>query len=206
VLETASVAPRLEMTFGQTGFFGYGFCSPDPREGAMWWSTQPTHGFDAATFRAMDQDALRQHLRRLHATWHDPIPRLLESIEDIVITSTLDIATLPTWSRKHTLLIGDAAHATSPHAGQGASIALEDAMRLVRLLQDGKELGAAFDAFETERRSRVERVVALARRNGNQKREFSAAGAWIRDRMLKVLIPVSARGQDWMYGYDPRAA
>jgi 2-polyprenyl-6-methoxyphenol hydroxylase-like FAD-dependent oxidoreductase len=206
VLEAASVAPRLEMTFGQTGFFGYGFCSPDPREGAMWWSTQPAHGFDAATFRAMDQDALRQHLRRLHATWHDPIPRLLESIEDIVITSTLDIATLPTWSRKRTLLIGDAAHATSPHAGQGASIALEDAMRLVRLLQDGKELGVTFDAFETERRSRVERVVALARRNGNQKREFSAAGAWIRDRMLKVLIPVNARGQDWMYGYDPRAA
>jgi 2-polyprenyl-6-methoxyphenol hydroxylase-like FAD-dependent oxidoreductase len=206
VLEASSVPPRLEMTFGQTGFFGYGFCSPDPHDGAMWWSTQPTHGFDAATFRAMDQEALRQHLRRLHANWHDPIPRLLESIGDIVVTATLDVATLPTWSRKRTLLIGDAAHATSPHAGQGASIALEDAMRLSRLLQEGQELGVTFDAFEAERRSRVERVVALARRNGNQKREFSAAGAWIRDRMLKILIPASARGQDWMYGYDPRAA
>jgi 2-polyprenyl-6-methoxyphenol hydroxylase-like FAD-dependent oxidoreductase len=123
-----------------------------------------------------------------------------------VVTATLDVATLPTWSRKRTMLIGDAAHATSPHAGQGASLALEDAMRLCRLLRCGGELGEAFAAFEQERRPRAERVVALARRNGNRKREFSPAGAWIRDRMLKVLIPISARGQDWMYGYDPRAA
>jgi hypothetical protein len=48
--------------------------------------------------------------------------------------------------------------------------------------------------------------VAVARRNGNSKREFSATGAWIRDRMLKLLLPVSAKGMDWMYAYDPRAA
>jgi 2-polyprenyl-6-methoxyphenol hydroxylase-like FAD-dependent oxidoreductase len=172
----------------------------------MWWSTQPAHGIDAATFRAMPQDALKRHLRNLHAGWHDPIPQLLEAAEDIVVTATLDVATLPTWSRKRTLLIGDAAHATSPHAGQGASLALEDAMRLGRLLQAGQELGVTFQNFESERRPRAERVVAFARRNGNQKREFSAAGAWIRDRLLKVLIPFAARGQDWMYAYDPRTA
>ena len=115
------------------------------------------------------------------------------------VTATLDVATLPTWSRKRTLLIGDAAHATSPHAGQGASLALEDAMRLARLFQSGHELGATFEKFESERRPRAERVVALARRNGNNKREFSATGAWIRDRMLKLLIPLTARGMDWMY-------
>jgi len=116
------------------------------------------------------------------------------------------VATLPNWSRGRALLIGDAAHATSPHAGQGASIALEDALRLARLFHEEPETRAAFEKFESERRSRVERIVALARRNGNQKREFSATGAWIRDRMLKLLLPVTARGMDWMYAYDPRAA
>jgi 2-polyprenyl-6-methoxyphenol hydroxylase-like FAD-dependent oxidoreductase len=72
--------------------------------------------------------------------------------------------------------------------------------------QQGRDFGAAFEAFESERRPRVERVVAFARRNGNQKREFSAAGAWIRDWMLKALIPFNARTMNWMYAYDPRAA
>ena len=123
-----------------------------------------------------------------------------------MVTATLDVATLPTWSRRRTLLIGDAAHATSPHAGQGASLALEDAMRLGRLMREGQELSQTFQQFEDERRPRAEKIVALARRNGNNKREFSATGAWIRDRMLKMLIPITAKGMDWMYAYDPRAA
>ena len=206
LLDGSPLGQRVETTFGQSGFFGYGFCSPDPRDGVMWWSTQPSHGVDAATFRAMSQDAIKRHLLDFHAGWHDPIPRLLEAADNIGVTATLDVATLPSWSRKRVVLIGDAAHATSPHAGQGASLALEDAMRLARLLQEGQGLGASFEAFERERRPRAERVVAFARRNGNQKGEFSAAGAWLRDRMLKVLIPLGARYQDWMYAYDPRAA
>lgn len=170
----------------------------------MWWSTQPAPiGFDASTFRAMSQDALKRHLQHFHAGWHDPIPQILEMAEEIGVTGTLDVATLPTWSRKRTLLIGDAAHATSPHAGQGASLALEDAMRLGQLMLEGQEPGLTFQNFESERRSRAERIVAIARRNGNNKREFSATGAWIRDRILKWLIPITSRGMDWMYAYNP---
>jgi 2-polyprenyl-6-methoxyphenol hydroxylase-like FAD-dependent oxidoreductase len=206
VIEDTPIGQRVLTTFGQSGFFGYGFCSSAPTDGVMWWSTQPSHGVDAAEFRAMSQDALRRHLRQFHAGWHDPIPGILDAAENIVITDTLDVATLPTWSRKRTLLIGDAAHATSPHAGQGASLALEDAMRLGRLMLDRQELGLTFQNFEAERRPRTEKIVALARRNGNSKREFSPTGAWIRDRMLKLLLPVTAKGMDWMYRYDPRAA
>jgi len=199
LLEVSDVRPNLFMTFGRSGFFGYGYCSPEI-DGAMCWSTQPVQGIDAAAFRTMDQEALRRHLRQFHAGWHDPIPQFIDAISEIVVTSTLDIATLPTWSRGRTLLIGDAAHATSPHAGQGASIALEDALRLAITLQREQDLRAAFQSFEDERRPRVERVVALARRNGNQKREFSRTGAWIRDRLLKVLIPFNS--MDWLFDYN----
>jgi 2-polyprenyl-6-methoxyphenol hydroxylase-like FAD-dependent oxidoreductase len=205
LLESVGTPPNLIMTVGQSGFFGYGFCSSDSETGAMCWSTMPTHGIDAATFRAMDQETLRRHLRRYHATWHAPIPHLIDALQEIVVTASLDLATLPNWSRGRALLIGDAAHATSPHAGQGASIALEDALRLARLLGEEAETGAAFEKFESERRSRVERIVALARRNGNQKREFSRTGAWFRDQMLKLVLPLNARSQDWIYGYNPRA-
>jgi 2-polyprenyl-6-methoxyphenol hydroxylase-like FAD-dependent oxidoreductase len=201
LLDKAGAGPRLAMTFGRSGFFGHGYCSDDS---AMCWSTQPEHGVDAATFRAMDQTALRRHLRRFHAGWHDPIPQIIDAMEEIIVTATLDVATLPTWSRGRALLIGDAAHATSPHAGQGASLALEDACRLVRTLRAQPDTGIAFQTFERERRPRVERIVALARRNGNQKREFSAAGAFIRDQMIRLITPFNTRSWDWIYRYDPR--
>jgi 2-polyprenyl-6-methoxyphenol hydroxylase-like FAD-dependent oxidoreductase len=206
VLADTPIGQRVETTFGQSGFFGYGFCSPDPADGVMWWSTQPSHGIDAAAYPDMSQQEIKQHLRNFHAGWHDPIPQILDAADDIVVTATLDVATLPTWSRGRALLIGDAAHATSPHAGQGASLALEDALRLGRLMQDGREFGQTFQNFEAERRPRAEKIVALARRNGNSKREFSPTGAWIRDRMLKLLLPVTAKGMNWMYAYDPRRA
>jgi len=206
LIENLPIGQRVETTFGQSGFFGYGLCSPDPNDGAMWWSTQPSHGITAAAYRAMSQDAIKQHLRDFHAGWHAPIPAIIEAAENIVVTDTLDVATLPTWSRKRTLLIGDAAHATSPHAGQGASLALEDAMVLGRLMADRQELGMTFQNFEHERRPRAEKIVAIARRNGNSKREFSPTGAWIRDHMIKLLLPLSSKGMDFMYAYDARAA
>lgn len=205
VLDGRAIGGHVETTFGQSGFFGYGYCSPDPKDGAMWWSTQPAHGMDAAMFRALDEQTLKQHLLGFHHGWHDPIPAIIEAAEKIVVTDTLDVATLPTWSRKRSLLIGDAAHATSPHAGQGASLALEDAMRLARLMQESHDLTATFQAFEAERRPRAEKIVAIARRNGNSKREFGAAGAFIRNQMMKWLLPLGAKSMDFMYAYDARA-
>ena len=77
-------------------------------------------------------------------------------------------------------------------------------MRLGRLMRDGRELSMTFQTFENERRPRAERIVAFARRNGNQKGEFSPLGAWFRDQMLKLLIRANARGMNWIYAYDPR--
>lgn len=78
-------------------------------------------------------------------------------------------------------MIGDAAHATSPHAGQGASLALEDGRcGFGRLMLDGQEPRADLPEFY-ERRPRAEKIVVVARRNGNSKREFSPTGARIRD-------------------------
>ena len=71
---------------------------------------------------------------------------------------------------------------------------------------DDDELSATFQNFEAERRPRAEKIVAIARRNGNSKREFSATGAFMRDQMLKWLLPVGSKSMEFMYAYDPRAA
>ena len=66
-------------------------------------------------------------------------------------------------------------------------------------------IAVTFAHFEAERRPRAERIVARARRNGNQKRELSRISAWIRDQMLKVMLPLNKASQDWMYAYNPCA-
>jgi len=43
-----------------------------------------------------------------------------------------------TWSTDRDILLGDAAHAVTPHLGQGANQAVEDAITLAVLLQDAK--------------------------------------------------------------------
>jgi hypothetical protein len=45
----------------------------------------------------------------------------------------------------------------------------------------------------------------MARRNGNSKREFSATGAFIRNQMMKWLLPLGSKSMDFMYAYDARA-
>ena len=50
--------------------------------------------------------------------------------------STYDLGHVPVWHRGRLLVIGDAAHAPSPSSGQGASMALEDAVELARCLRD----------------------------------------------------------------------
>src|SRR6185436_6261383 len=53
VIADMLIGQRVVTTFGQSGFFGYGFCSSGADDAVMWWSTQPSHGVDAATYRAM---------------------------------------------------------------------------------------------------------------------------------------------------------
>jgi 2-polyprenyl-6-methoxyphenol hydroxylase-like FAD-dependent oxidoreductase len=63
------------------------------------------------------------------------------------------------WHRGRTLLIGDAAHATTAHMGMGAGMALEDAVVLGKCFATAKSLPEAFDAFMARRYERVRTVV-----------------------------------------------
>ena len=68
------------------------------------------------------------------------------------------------WHTRHTLIIGDAAHAASPATGQGASMALEDAVVLAKALRDSPTIQAALSAYEHLRRPRVEQNIAASAR------------------------------------------
>jgi len=72
----------------------------------------------------------------------------------------------PPWHKGCTLLIGDAAHATTPHLASGAGLAIEDALVLCELLQAGVDIAAVFDRFMARRYARCRLVVENSVRLG----------------------------------------
>jgi 2-polyprenyl-6-methoxyphenol hydroxylase-like FAD-dependent oxidoreductase len=85
----------------------------------------------------------------------------------------------------------------------GASLALEDAIALAKLLRlPDASHEQVFQRFIEERRSRVERVIAEGRRRGDRKKTLSPTAAWIRDLVILILMRVwGGRMNDWMYSY-----
>lgn len=65
----------------------------------------------------------------------------------------------PPWYRGRVLVIGDAAHATTPHLASGAGIAIEDAVVLGEVLDGHDSLADALAAFMERRYERCRLVV-----------------------------------------------
>jgi 2-polyprenyl-6-methoxyphenol hydroxylase-like FAD-dependent oxidoreductase len=65
----------------------------------------------------------------------------------------------PPWYRGRVLLIGDAAHTTTPHLAAGAGIAVEDSVVLAALLRSEQSAAAALEQFMARRYERCRMVV-----------------------------------------------
>jgi hypothetical protein len=68
------------------------------------------------------------------------------------------------WSRGLVLLVGDAAHATSPNMAEGAGMAFEDAIVLPEALSAAATIPEALRAFERRRRVRTDWVLRQTHR------------------------------------------
>ena len=70
------------------------------------------------------------------------------------------------WCSGRVVLIGDAAHASSPMMGQGGCMAMEDAVVLAELLGSLDSVDNAVDAYVKRRRQRVDWVQQQSRAVG----------------------------------------
>ena len=201
---TARSNQRMHFIFGQNGFFGYfNIVTPEgPR--TMWWSTAAAPLESRESMAARTMGDVQQQVLALHGDWADPIPQLIKSAEEVLTINIHDIPDLPSWSVGRTVLIGDAAHAVAPHSGQGASMALEDAQYLAKLLREAKggALEQTLRAFEEHRRPRTDKVIALGRKNGKRKEKMSAFAFWVQQQMIRIFVPLTrASRQDWLLSY-----
>ena len=92
----------------------------------------------------------------------EPLLHQFQVLDDLTFSQYNDtIMTL--WHYDRLLFIGDAAHCTSPQLGQGANLALIDALTLSDCLQQTDDINAALKIF-TEVRSKHIRFYQLASR------------------------------------------
>ncbi|WP_329787089.1 FAD-dependent monooxygenase [Lentzea sp. DG1S-22] len=98
----------------------------------------------------------------LFAGWHDPLPHLVASTPDVIRHDIYELPLLPTFVKGRVALLGDAAHAMTPYLGQGACMALEDAVTLAAV---GGDL-ARYDALRRPRAQAVWKGSRMAGRFG----------------------------------------
>lgn len=136
----------------------------------MYWAAKITA--QAGQWPAMGrQMALRTLLQRL-ANWHAPFVDLIQEadLDDVAVTDIHDRDPAPYWADGRVALLGDAAHPMVPALGQGANMALEDAVVLAAALRAHPgpgEVPLALKAYEHERIERASAVALHSRRQGS---------------------------------------
>jgi 2-polyprenyl-6-methoxyphenol hydroxylase-like FAD-dependent oxidoreductase len=212
--EPASVGPRdpaaarqLTFTVGPRLQFGFATVS-SPQLQWGWWTHLPQaieltrqalQDIPDADMRARVADAFRG--------WHEPIEALVSTTSKVMRTAIYDVPSLPTWHVGRVMLLGDAAHAMSPAGGQGASLALEDAMMVGRRLADGRPFDEAYAEVEELLRARAERMVRQAADNDvRQLKQLGPFGQWMRDRLFPLLAPLIGRELERQYSAVARVA
>ncbi|MET0132166.1 MAG: FAD-dependent monooxygenase [Kibdelosporangium sp.] len=119
----------------------------------------------------------------------------------VIVGALADLPRVPTWSRGRAVLVGDAAHATSPSSGQGASIAIEGSVQLARCLRDFVAPSDAFAAYALSRRSRMEKIIAAGANISSRKAPGPLARV-LRDLLLPVATKVLVRPDEMTWQSD----
>lgn len=202
-VEGSSLPPtgdRMYMTFGRRAFFGHQSFT----DGTGVWFVNLPHPY--ADWEQLRQTSNEEWLRRLTTAFvGDTVPALqllrLTDPEQLIIAGPLeDLPHVPTWHRDRMVLVGDAAHATSPSSGQGASLAAESAVELARALRDLPRQ-EAFAAYERTRRARVERIIAQAARTNSDK-AAGPVGRLLRDALLPLFARLDTpEKRAWQYDH-----
>jgi FAD-dependent urate hydroxylase len=183
------VATRDEVALGVTSeSWGcgsrFGILRVD-KERVYWFATA-----NAPAGRTLTPAERKRFLRQRFRGWHHPVELLLESTpaEAILHTDIYDLKPLGRWGEGRVVLLGDAAHPTTPNMGQGACMAIESSFVLARCLSREGDLAGALRRYETERMPRT---------------------AWITDQSWKIgrigqlENPLACRARDFVLSIAP---
>jgi 2-polyprenyl-6-methoxyphenol hydroxylase-like FAD-dependent oxidoreductase len=166
-----------------------------------WWATSPV-----AAGTDVPAPARRSYLQEAFAGWAFDIPEVIARTPEYAILQNdiYDRRPARRWHRGRAVLLGDAAHPTTPNLGQGACMAIEDGILLARSIVEAGTCEEAFVRFHARRSRRTAQIVRMSRWWGR-------VGLWKHPMMTALRDGALRWGPDgWMeragaaqYCYDP---
>ncbi len=152
----------------------------------------------ASLFYSVRADRREEVFARGLGAWKDevcavapPAAELLDAISDfdqLTFASYFDVA-MPRWHAGDVVLLGDAAHATSPQLGQGCNLALCDAAALADALDGSTSVEDALDSYTRSRRDHLAYYQLATRALTPFFQSDAPLLGWLRD----TFMPLSAR-------------
>ncbi|MCP2256560.1 2-polyprenyl-6-methoxyphenol hydroxylase [Streptoalloteichus tenebrarius] len=186
----------FNMTLGRHGAFMH---LPVP-DGGVWWAAQVADPREPDRRGVPDSEWQRRVAELYRA---EPVPsRIIAATTRLHRTTVMhSLDPVPTWRNDRMVLIGDAAHPVG--AGQGASMAIEDALVLARCLRDAPSVARALADYEAERRPRITKMLKVGADNRDAK-TAGPVGQWVRNGMMRLVFRFFyERATGWLYTYDP---
>lgn len=148
------------------------------------------------------QSATREDMEHDFERWGKHVKAILNMMEKKDMWALFDHPTAATYHKGgRVCLVGDAAHASTPHQGSGAGMAVEDAYLLSWLLAEARtssDLEAIFEVFESTRKTRTEQLVRSSREQANL---YDFQGTDVRDNVQRLAEVLPSRW-DWIWDHD----
>lgn len=170
-------------------------------------SGEEVYWFGVRNSPAGEEDPLGGALSALVDTFGgfpDPIPELLARTpaKTVLRTDISDLQPLQSWSRGRIVLLGDAAHATTPNLGQGGAQAIEDAWVLAdQLATHAYDYPAALANYERIRKPKADRIVRISWWLGKTAHLRNPIGRALRNTLLRM-TPASANERQMAALYE----
>jgi 2-polyprenyl-6-methoxyphenol hydroxylase-like FAD-dependent oxidoreductase len=184
--DPCALEQRYERARKMVGVLPIGKTRADgPNQAAFFWSLKHA---DRGAWAAGDLDAWKQSVLAL---WPETTPLLAQIArhEDLVFAAYAH-RTLRDPVSRHVVHVGDSWHCTSPQLGQGANMALLDALALTEALKRQSNLDAALGEYARTRLWHIRLYQAASYLFTPAYQSDSAAIAWLRDVVVAPLSQV----------------
>lgn len=145
----------------------------------------------------------KKELESMFQDWFDSIFELIAATDetDIIKTDLYDRVPVLPWSKQNITLLGDAAHPTLPTLGQGACMALEDALIITKCLVKSSSLVTAFQNYENQRFFRTKSIVEQSLRSAQMGQLAHPITVKIREILMKLMKPLIRKSFKNLHAY-----